>query len=200
MSLHQSVTGADHVQEGPAVPVTLVLYGDFQCPFSASGYQAADSLQQYFGATLRLVHRHFPLPHLDPQALQAAQLAAFAGDHGQFRTACAMLYHHQPLLGPDLFEALARWLGLSIDALHDVYERGAYLDCIERDIAAGRQSGVRGTPTFFINARRYRGDTGTDALHDAIEAACLHTSPTLRVPQSEYPPQPLLRQRQCKTP
>ncbi|MGA9343316.1 MAG: thioredoxin domain-containing protein, partial [Rhodanobacteraceae bacterium] len=123
----------DHAQ-GPAdAPVTLVEYGDYQCPYCGEAYSVVRELQEQFGDDLRFVYRNFPLEQLHPNAMSAAATAEFAGDHGQFWQVHDALFEHQRELGLPLYERIVVRYGLSSDALRAALESGEYLARITGD-------------------------------------------------------------------
>jgi protein-disulfide isomerase len=163
------VTSSDHIQGGPAAIVTLVEYGDYQCPYCGEAYPVVKLLQQHFGKDLRFVFRNFPLTQLHPEAQPAAETAEFAGAHGYFWEAHDALYENQPQLGLPLYAAIVKALSLSEADLLQALQEGSYLPKIKADIEGGVLSGVRGTPTFFINGQRHEGGYDLGSLAGAIE-------------------------------
>jgi protein-disulfide isomerase len=174
------VTSNDHVQGDPKAPVTLVEYGDYQCPYCAAAHVVVKLLQQHYGKDLRFVFRNFPLTQLHPEAAPAAETAEFAGAHGQYWEAHDALYENQTALGLPLYETLVKELGLSAAELRQALAEHSYLPKIKADFDGGVQSGVMGTPTFFINGDIYQGSSDLGSMAAAIEAyrrsAGLHRS------------------------
>jgi protein-disulfide isomerase len=169
-SLTVPVGPEDHIRGNPNAPVTLVEYGDYQCPYCGAAHPVVQEVEQHFGDDLRFVFRHFPLAEMHPFAEPAAEAAEFAGAHGRFWDMHDGLYENQDQLGMPLLYALATRLGLSGDELEDALGRGLYRDRVRRDFVGGIRSGVNGTPTFFIGNLRYEGVVSYDALVLAIEA------------------------------
>ncbi|MEI9852894.1 MAG: DsbA family protein [Sphingomonas sp.] len=165
------VTAADHRQGPDDAPVTLVEYGDYECPYCAEAHPIVKRLRAQFGDRLRLVFRHFPLGAVHPNALRAAEVAEFAGAHGKFWDMHDLLYENQSQLGDRLYARLAQKLGLSVPALGEAVDEGLYEARVHEDFSGGVRSGVNGTPSFFINAVRYDGYYGEAELADAIRAA-----------------------------
>lgn len=147
----------DHAQGDANAPVTLVEYGDYECPYCGAAYPEVKQLQQRFGKGLRFVFRNFPIAEMHPHAMSAAATAEFAATSGHFWEAHDALYENQPLLGMPFYEALATGLGLSTTALRIALESGAFVDKIRSDFTGGVRSGVNGTPSFFINGTRFDG-------------------------------------------
>ena len=148
----------DHFQ-GPAnAPVTLVEYGDYECPYCGMAYPIVKRVQARLGEQLRFVFRNFPLAEAHPHATAAAELAEAAALQGKFWEMHDTLYEHQRALAPADLERLARKVGLDLDALEAALRGGAPHQRVKGDFMSGVRSGVNGTPTFFINGRRFDGD------------------------------------------
>lgn len=160
----------DHTQ-GPAnAPVTLVEYADFQCPTCGQAYPIVQHLQKHFGNRLRFVFRHFPLEQ-HRMAEPAAEVSEFADTHGKFWAMHDALFENQKDLSPDLFNELAGDLDLSLKAMNRALSEGEFSERVESDLDSGDESGVQGTPTFFINGRQHTGAFDVQTLTKAIEAA-----------------------------
>ena len=165
------ISSRDHVAGAPSAAVTLIEYGDYQCPHCAAAFPHVERVRAHFGARLALVYRHFPLSEVHPYALIAAQTAEFAGDQGLFWDMHEAIFINQRRLNPTVLFALASTLGLSQVKLRDAIGRGQYLDKINADFMGGVRSGVNGTPTFFINGERHQGTYAAADLINAINAA-----------------------------
>jgi protein-disulfide isomerase len=159
----------DHILGDENAAVTLVEYGDYECPYCGMAHPIVMQIVRNMGPRLRYVFRHFPLSEIHPFALPAAQTAEFAGAHGKFWEMHAAIYANQHQLSPQLLLALAAQQELSQRELRDELARGLYLPKIQADFMGGVRSGVNGTPTFFINDRRFDG--GVDTLAIAVEEA-----------------------------
>src|SRR5262249_39589156 len=154
-----------------SAPVTLVEYDDFECPYSREAVQTVRALQREFGPGLRFVFRHFPLANKHPHAIQAAQAAEAAAAQGQFWAMYDTFFAHQwELEYGDLMD-YAGHLGLDRTRFAEALDSHRHLDRIRTDVASGRQHGVIGTPTFFVNGRRQDGDEDVRALSAAIRKA-----------------------------
>jgi protein-disulfide isomerase len=170
MMLKVPVTPHDH-QLGPQdAPVTLVEYGDYECPACGMAYPVTKMLIVHFQDRLRFVFRNFPLAQIHPHAQAAAETAEFAAEQGRFWDMHDALYENQAQMGLPLFPALAEALGLSSDELAEALSSGRYRAKVRDDFMGGVRSGVNGTPTFFINGRRHDGSFGYQALVAAISA------------------------------
>jgi protein-disulfide isomerase len=169
-TLKAPVTPHDHVR-GPAnAPVTLVEYGDYECPHCGAAHPIVDLVQEHFGPRLRFVFRHFPLSQVHPNAESAAESAEFAGAHGRFWEMHDGLYENQDRLGLPLLFALAEALGLSELELRAALVNGTYAGKVRSDFLGGVRSGVNGTPAFFINGLRHDGTYAFDDLVAAINS------------------------------
>ena len=167
-ALRVPVTPHDHAK-GPAhAPVTLVEYGDYECPHCGLAHPEVKLVQQHFAPRLRFVFRHFPMSQVHPNAESAAQTAEFAGAHGKFWDMHDGIYENQDRLGVPLFFALAGLFGLSESALREALINGTYASKIRADFLGGVRSGVNGTPTFFVNGVRHDGTYAFDDLGAAI--------------------------------
>jgi len=125
-------------------------------------------LQEHFGDQLRFVFRHFPL-EMHPYAEHAAETAEFASAHGKFWEMHDLLFDNQTDLKDSALLKLAVKLRLGSDHLKHALEEGKYAARIQTDIDSGEASGLRGTPTFYINSRMHDGDYSFDSLVEAIE-------------------------------
>ncbi len=155
--LKPPVSTDDHVQGPPTAPLTLVEYGDYECPHCASAYPILKHLQKRFGDQLRFVFRNFPLANMHPHAQAAAETAEFAAAHGKFWEMHDLLFENQQRLSHTLLMELARELDLSTAALTQALEDGQFTARVRADFSSGVRSGVNGTPTFFINGQRHDG-------------------------------------------
>jgi protein-disulfide isomerase len=164
------VQDQDHIQGSEDAPVTLVEYGDFECPTCGQAYPIVKHVQKHFGDRLRFVYRHFPLPQ-HTMAEPAAEASEFADTQGKFWAMHDALYENQEDLSTDLFVELAGNLRLNEKALEKALDRTEFAERIEADMESGEDAGVHGTPTFFINGKQHQGSFGVQQLIAAIEAA-----------------------------
>jgi len=170
-SLALPVGDRDHAQ-GPAnAPVTLVEYGDYECPYCGQAYPIVKAVQKTLGRRLRFVFRNFPLSEAHPNASNAAEAAEAAGVQGKFWEMHDALFEQQDALRvPDLV-AYAAKLGLDSDRFADELKSHAHAARVREDFMSGVRSGVNGTPTFFINGQRHDGPWYHHDLVAAVEAA-----------------------------
>jgi protein-disulfide isomerase len=172
-TLKAPVSSGDHAR-GPAdAAVTLVEYGDYECPHCARAHPLLQLVLGRLGDRVRFVFRNFPLTEIHPHAELAAEAAEAAGARGRFWEMHDMIYEHQRE-GLET-EDLARYAGaVGLDAMavmQDVASH-AHLRRIREDFMSGVRSGVNGTPTFFINGTRFDGDwTDVDGFIEAISDA-----------------------------
>ena len=160
----------DHVRGPDSAGVTLVEYGDYQCPYCGEAYPIVESLLAARPDTVRFAFRHFPLTNIHPNAENAAELAEAASSAGQFWRAHDWLYTHQSQLDAQHLGQVAAEIDPSGAAQRDV-ERHAYMDRIQRDFMTGVRSGVNGTPTFYVNGLRHDGGDSLPELLDAVDHA-----------------------------
>ena len=157
MTLSVAVGKSDHAQGPENAPVTLVEYGDYQCPYCADVHSMIQSIIKTTGANLRFVFRHMPLSEMHPFAQYAAEAAEAAGAQGKFWEMHDAIYEHQSDLGSDLLYQLALALKLDIPRFEADLDARRYRPRVKRDFMGGMRSGVAATPTFFINGDRYDG-------------------------------------------
>jgi protein-disulfide isomerase len=169
--LKLAVSQYDHVRGNFNAPVTLVEYGDYECPSCGQAYTVVERLCQHFGGNLRFAFRHFPLSTVHPLAGPAAETAEFTALHDNFWTMHDSLFLNQGQLGMPLLFALAGALDLPQSALRDALTSGTCAGKIQTDFLGGVRSGVNGTPTFFVNRLRYDAPMDFAHLAGAIEGA-----------------------------
>jgi protein-disulfide isomerase len=163
----------DHVVGPMDAPVSLVEYGDYECPSCRAAYPEVERLREALGPQLRLTFRHFPLTQVHPHALPAAEGAEAAGSQGEFWEMHAVLFRRSEALETS---GLVRWasaLELDSQRFTRELESHRFVPRIRRDFMGGVRSGVNGTPTFFINGTRHDGDYSFEALLAAVEDASL---------------------------
>ena len=162
------VSDRDHV-DGPAdAAVTLVVYGDYECPHTRLAHVAIRRVQPHLAGTLRYVFRHFPLRTIHPHAQHAAELAEVAGAAGVFWRMHDHLFRHQDALeDADLVRYAA---GMDIDeaSARDALLTHAHAERVEVDVRDALAAGVHGTPTLFIDGVRYRGERDPHAIEAAL--------------------------------
>jgi protein-disulfide isomerase len=164
------VTERDHAM-GPAdAPVTLVEYGDYECPDCGNAFPEIKRLIAECGARLRFVFRNFPQYSIHPHASIAAQAAEAAAAQGKFWEMHDVLYEHQRELGDVDISSLALRAGVEIYRFDADLASERFASRVAEDFASGQASGVTGTPTFFVNGVRYVGGRDYESLKRAIES------------------------------
>jgi protein-disulfide isomerase len=169
--LKVAVTAEDHAQRPESAPVTVVEYGDYECPHCGRAYPIVKQIQNHFGKRLRFVFRNFPLSEIHPHAEGAAEAAEFAGAQGKFWEMHDLLFENQERLDEALYLALAQELELPAGTLRKALEVGTYRTRVRAEFAGGVRSGVNGTPTFFVNGDRHDGPYEFEDLVLAIDEA-----------------------------
>jgi protein-disulfide isomerase len=161
----------DHVQ-GPAdAAVTLLEYGDYECPFCGAAYPIVKHVQETMGERLRFVFRNFPITTAHPHAEQAAEAAEAAAAQGQFWPMHDLLYENQQHLETDDLIAYAGRLGLDVSRFQRELADHVHAARVREDFMSGVRSGVNGTPTFYIDGERYEGSYDAEPLLDALKQA-----------------------------
>jgi Na+/H+ antiporter NhaA len=161
----------DHIRGPDDAPVTLVEYGDFECPYCGRAEPSVRALLSERGADIRFVFRHLPLTDVHEHAQLAAEAAEAAGSQGRFWEMHDLLLDHQEALtGRDLMR-YAEELGLDVDQFHREMKEHEHAPRVARDVESAELSGVAGTPTFFINGQRHHGAYDIATLTKAIGAA-----------------------------
>lgn len=161
----------DHAQGSEAAPVTLVEYGDYECSHCGRAYPIVKAVQARLGERLRFVFRNFPLRTIHPHAEHAAEAAEAAGQHGRFWEMHDTLFEHQSALDDRHLGQYAAAIGLDRGQFDLDLRGGTYAARVREDFTSGVRSGVNGTPTFFINGRRYDGAWDEAPLAEALEKA-----------------------------
>ena len=166
----------DHAQGPENAQITLVEYGDYECPFCGGAYPIVKQVQRHFGDRLRFVFRNFPLGELHPHAAMAAQTAEFAAANDKFWPMHDLLFENQIRFSSEFFLELAGRLELSPESLARAWEEGTFEARVIADFKSGVRSGVNGTPTFFINGQRHDGPYDLEFLIASLERAARERS------------------------
>jgi protein-disulfide isomerase len=188
MSLAKPVDETDHVL-GPAdAPVTLVEYGDFQCPHCRAAHFYLKNVLATMGDDLRFVFRHMPLTQVHPMAQPAAEAAEAAGAQGKFWPMHDLIYENQDLLSPALLTRLGQRLGLDMQRFIDDVASHRFLPKVKEDFMSAVRSGAAGTPSFFINGEPYEGGFDDESLIEAVRFAARARGP--HVTKGHHAPRP----------
>ncbi len=158
----------DHIQ-GPAdAAVTLVEYGDYECPYCGAAYPIVKQVQARMGERLRFVFRNFPITTSHPHAEQAAEAAEAAATQGRFWPMHDLLYENQRNLGDRDLRAYAEQLALDVELFDTELAGHVHAERVHQDFMSGVRSGVNGTPTFYINGARHDDSYDLETLLAAL--------------------------------
>jgi formate-nitrite transporter family protein len=177
------VSERDHVRGDPASPVTLVEYGDFECPYCRALEPILGELRERLGDQLLLVFRHFPQTSSHPHSFRAAQAAEAAGAQGKFWEMHDLLYANQQALEDEHLEAYAADLGLDTARFARELRDEVHAERVREDMRTGFASGVAGTPTLYLDGTRFDTTVGLQELLAAIR----QTHPELEIPADADP-------------
>ena len=165
------VSDSDHI-DGPAdAPVTLVEYGDFECPYCGQAYPIVKEIQSRLGDRLRFVFRNFPLTQVHPHAERAAETAEAAAAQGKFWEMHDTLFENQRAFEDQDLLRYAEELGLDTETVKTELSEGTHTERVRQHFMSGVRSGVNGTPTFFMNGLRHDAGYDLPTLLIAIESA-----------------------------
>ncbi len=153
------VSDKDHSIGPVDAKITLVEYGDYECPYCGQAFPIVEKIGKTFGDSLRFVFRNLPIPEAHPHAEQAAEMAEAVGLQGEdkFWAIHDMIYEHQHALGEEALFAYAKDVGADVDKVRTDLAQGAPSRRVEADFESAIRSGANGTPTFFVNGDRYDG-------------------------------------------
>ncbi len=169
--LRVPVSEEDWIRGPVDASVTIVEYGDYECPACQRAYREVEKLLESEEGRVRFIFRHFPLIRMHPQALGAALAADAAGRQSKFWEMHSKLYENRGQLGDEHIRGYAQELGLDMDRfIRDIKSKQIEAH-IRQQRLEGARSGVNGTPTFFVNGTRYDGDFAHEALAAAVRAA-----------------------------
>ncbi len=169
--LTPAISDSDHRAGPDDAPVTLVEYGDYECPHCGRAHPIVQEVRKRMGGRLRFVFRNFPLAEMHPHAVHAAEAAEAAGAQGKFWEMHDTLFEHQVALEDSDLVRYAKTHALDTGRLKEELAAGAHANRVRQDFRSGVRSGVNGTPTFFINGERHDGSWELDALLEVLERA-----------------------------
>jgi protein-disulfide isomerase len=167
------VNDRDHILGPPDAPVTLVEYGDYECPYCGMAYPIVESVRCRVGDNMRFVFRHFPLTQLHAHAQHAAEMAEAAGERGKFWQMHGMLFQNQDALDDRHLIAYAAQIGIPSEWAATALRSHVFAPRVREHFLSGVRSGVNGTPTFFINGVRHDGEWDEHSLLAAVKNAAL---------------------------
>jgi protein-disulfide isomerase len=168
MSLKPPVSERDNMQGSAAAPIELVEYGDYQCPHCGLAYPIVKAIQKQLGDKLKFVFRNFPLAEEHPNATNAAIATEAAAGQSKFWEMHDILFGHQSRLDKTSLIKYAEKLGLDVKKFELDFDRQDVQDKVARDFESGVRSGVNGTPTFFINGKKYNDSWDEGVLLDHL--------------------------------
>jgi protein-disulfide isomerase len=161
----------DHIQGPAEAAVTLVEYGDYECPYCGAAYPIIKEVQERMGERLRFVFRNFPITTSHTHAEQAAEAAEAAAAQGRFWEMHDLLYENQQHLGDEDLRAYAEKLGLEVEPFDEELTEHVHAERVREDFMSGVRSGVNGAPTFYINGMRHDDSYDVETLLAALERA-----------------------------
>jgi protein-disulfide isomerase len=167
------VNESDHIAGSPEAPVTLVEYGDYECPYCGAAYPIVKEVQARMGDSLRFVFRNFPITTSHPHAEQAAEAAEAAASQGSFWQMHDLLYENQRRLRDENLRAYAEQLGLDLESFDNALADHVHAARVREDFMSGVRSGVNGTPTFYVNGARHDDSYDFETLLDALVRAAV---------------------------
>jgi protein-disulfide isomerase len=159
----------DHIQGPVDASVTLLEYGDYECPYCGAAYPIVKEVQDRMGDQVRFVFRNFPITTSHPHAEQAAEAAEAAGSQGRFWEMHDTLYENQRRLGDADLRSYAARLGLDLESFERDVAEHVHAPRVREDFMSGVRSGVNGTPTFYINGVRHDDSYELETLLAALE-------------------------------
>jgi protein-disulfide isomerase len=163
----------DHVRGEAGAAVTIVEYGDFECPYCGVAYPVVKALEKHYGDRLRVVFRSFPLS-MHPHAQAASEAAEFAADAGKFWEMHDTLFEHQRALDARHLLGYARDVGLDADALAGALRDGTYAAIVAEQKESGEESGIPGTPAFFLNDVLFEEEATLENFSHAVDYLLQH--------------------------
>ena len=193
--LSQPVTSRDHVRGRESAEVSLVEYGDFECPYCRAAEPIVEGIIEALGDQVRVAFRHFPLRQVHPHAEHAAEVAEAAAAQGKFWEMHDRLFAGQDALDDESLMHYAAQLSLDAERVGRELASHQYAARVTEDQQSGIASGVSGTPTFFIDGARYEGS----AALDRMLAAILQLHPDVKVADSSKTPPRIPRVKWSRT-
>ncbi len=166
--LKPAVNSKDHIQGNKSAPLELVEYGDYQCPHCGRAYYVIKTVQEEMGDDLKFIFRNFPLSDAHPDAFKAAVAAEAAALQNKFWEMHDIIYENQELLDWRNLLVYAKKSGLDMARFKADIEKESVTAKVEDDFESGVRSGVNGTPSFFINGKKYEGSWDADELTEYL--------------------------------
>jgi protein-disulfide isomerase len=161
--------GSDHIRGSINAPVTIVEYGDYECPYTGMAYPIIKDIMKQFGDKIYFVFRNFPLNGIHPHAQHAAEAAEAAAAQDKFWQMHDYLFEHQKALDDRHLLEYAQKVGLNVNKFKKEMSGHVYAPLINKSLKVGIDSGVEGTPTFFVNGQRYEDSWDLDTLSSFLK-------------------------------
>jgi protein-disulfide isomerase len=162
------IEGRDHIQGKINAPITLLEYGDYECPYCGEAYPIVKEIQERLGEKLCFAFRNFPLANSHPHAVHSAEAAEAAAAQGRFWEMHDLLYENQGALEDEDLAQYAAGLGLDAERLLREVQSRHHQARVQEDFKTGTRAGVNGTPSFFINGERYDGPRDVETFLEAL--------------------------------
>ena len=161
--------GSDHIRGSINAPITLVEYGDYECPYTAAAYPIVKEIMSQFADKIYFVFRNFPLNDIHPHAQHAAEAAEAAAAQDKFWQMHDYLFEHQKALDDSHLLEYAQKVGLDIGRFKKEISGHIYAPLINESLKNGIDSGVEGTPTFFVNGVHYEDSWDLDTFSNVLK-------------------------------
>lgn len=171
--LSRSVDENDHIKGDDSATVTLLMYGAYECPHCVEGNEIVQQIQHRFRQDLRFVFRHFPRTNVHPHAEAAAEVAEAAGEQNKFWEMHDRLFENYNRLDGENLVRYAEDLGLDMEQFEQTVSGRVFARKVREDLVRGMESGVSGTPTYFINGVKHFGSGQFESLVEAIDTNLL---------------------------
>lgn len=172
-SLVVPISAQDHIQGLESAPVTVVQYGDYQCPLCADAYPIIKRVLKELGPKLRFVFRNFPLNNMHPFAELAAEAAEAAGAQGKFWEMHDAIFENQDSLGEEMIEELAQKLKLDMNRFNSDINNRKFREHVKKDFLGGVKSGVNKTPSYLINGERFALNIDGQLILEILRSAAV---------------------------
>ena len=166
-----ALAAADHILGNPQATLTLLEYGDYECPACIHAEPVVLHLVELFGTRMRFMFRHYPIKDAHPHAELAAEVAEAAGAQGKFWPMHHLLFLQQHHLKPAALANYAESIGLDMHRFHGEMANRIYTQRVQEHMRAAEQSNIRATPAFFLNGAVVDVSFGLEKLQEAIQAA-----------------------------
>jgi protein-disulfide isomerase len=161
--------GSDHIRGSIDAPITIVEYGDYECPYTGMAYLIVKEIMKQFDDKIHFAFRNFPLNEIHPHAQHAAEAAEAAAAQDKFWQMHDYLFEPRKVLDDDHLLEDAEIVGLDIDKFKKEMSEHVYAPLINKSLKDGIDSGVEGTPTFFVNGVRYEDSWDLETFSSVLE-------------------------------